>query len=266
MSIATFIRDNTDDGRNIVRFLIDVMDGNIDGCTLSHRLAAARLLTIYAQVDTPDSIADSTPESSERTSGRKVLVEMDPGLRTLIKAMTDDGQVLCMFLIDVMEGKYEGAHLRHRVTAARELLNRAFGKTSSPRMRGPTRSLSRTSRPSVPRRSTRRKKSQMTPESPRFQAAVDERLAAQTAVLDEPEPQAQPEAVDIASVHIDPEDAPLYEKRLQYFEACYDDNFDPYEAAQNPIYAESYKDCSDPECEVHGNPPPLDFDPNDFHY
>ena len=266
MTISQFIRDNTDDGRSIVRFLIDVMDGNIQGCTLSHRLTAARLLTVYAQVDAPDFNAENTPETSEKAIGRKILVEMDPGLRTLIKAMTDDGQVLCMFLIDVMEGKHEGAHLRHRVTAARELLNRAFGKTSSPRMRGPTRSLPRTSRPSAPRRSTRRKKSQMTPESVHFQAAVDERPAAQTAVIDEPEPPAQPEALDIASVYIDPEDDPLYEKRLQYFEACYDDNFDPYEAAQNPVYAESYKDCPDPECEVHGNPPPLDFDPNDFHY
>ena len=264
MSIATFIRDNTDDGRNIVRFLIDVMEGNIDGCTLSHRLTAARLLTVYVQVDSPDN----APETSDRVNGRKILVEMDPELRTLIKAMTDDGRVLCTFLIDVMEGKYEGAHPRHRVTAARELLNRGFGKTSSPRMRGPTRSLPRTSRPSAPHRTTRRKKNQMTPESARFQAAVDERPAVQIAVLDEPEPPTQPEAVDIASGYREPDWDPLDidEERLQYFEACYDDNFDPYEAAQNLVYAESYKDCSDPECEVHGNPPPLDFDPNDFHY
>ncbi len=257
MSIATYIRDNTDDGRNIVRFLIGVMNGDIEGCTLSQQLTAARLLTIYGHENAPDFIADNTPDKSEETNGRKIWLEIDEGLRTLIKARTDNGRVICMFLIDVMEGKYEGTRVGHRVSAARELLSRAFGKS-------PGKSLPRTSKPATPRRSTR--KNQMTPKNDHFQAAVDDRPAAQTAVLDKAEPQAQPEAIDIASIYIDSEDDPLYEKRLWYFEACYDDNFDPYEAAANPAYAESYKDCPDRECEVHGNPPPLDFDPNDFHY
>ena len=136
MTIATFIKDNTDDCRNIVRLLIDVMNGDIEGCTLSHRLAAARLLTVYGsesavagQDDAPDFIADNTPDASETESGRKIWLEIDPGLRTLIKARTDDGRVICMFLIDVMEGRVEGIHVGHRVSAAKELLNRAFGKS-----------------------------------------------------------------------------------------------------------------------------------------
>ena len=257
MSIAKIIKENTDDGQNIVRFLIDVMNDDIDGCKLSQRLAAARLLTIYGHDDAPDFIADNTPDKDETKDGRRIWLEIDEGLRTLIKARTDDGRVICMFLIDVMEGKYEGSHVGHRVSAARELLSRAFGKS-------PTRSLPRKSRPPTPRRASR--KNQMTSEKARFQATVDEQLAAQTAVLDKPETQTEPQAIDIASIYIDPEDDPLYEKRIQYFEACYDGNFDPYEAAENPVYAESYKDCPDPECEVHGNPPPLDFDPNDYHY
>ena len=163
MSIATFIRDNTDDGRNIVRFLIDVMDGDIQGCTLSHRLAAARLLTIYGHDDAPDFIADNTPDRDETKNGRRILLEIDEGLRTLIKTRTDDGRVICMFLIDVMEGKCEGAHVGHRVSAARELLNRAFGKTSFPRKREPGRPLPKSKSPTTPRRSTR--KNQMTSET-----------------------------------------------------------------------------------------------------
>ena len=182
MSIATFIRDNTDDGHDIVRFLIDVMNDDIEGCTLSQRLAAARLLTIYGQDDADDFIAENTPDTDETKNGRRIWIEIDEGLRTLIRARTDDGRVICMFLIDVMEGKYEGTYIGHRVSAARELLSRAFGKPSSPRMRGPARSLPRASRPVAPRRSTP-KKNQMTPEKARFQAAVDERLATQTAVL-----------------------------------------------------------------------------------
>ena len=260
MSIARIIRDNTDDGRSIVRFLIDVMDDNIDDVTLSHRLAAARLLTVYGQADADDFLADNTPDTDETKSGRRIWLEIDEGLRTLIKARTDDGRVICMFLIDVMEGKYEGSHVGHRVSAARELLSRAYGKS-------PTRSLPRKSRPATPRRSSR-KKNQMTPEQARFQASVDEQLAAQEAAVAKPEPQAEPEALDPTKVYREPNWDPLDidEKRLQYYEACYDDNFDPYEAAMNPVYAESYKDCPDAECEVHGNPPPLDFDPNDYHY
>ena len=259
MSIARIIRDNTDDGRNIVRFLIDVMDDNIDDATLSHRLTAARLLTVYGQAGADDFIDDNTPEKDDTNNGRRIWLEIDEGLRTLINARTDNGRVICMFLIDVMEGKYGGAHVGHRVSAARELLSRAYGKS-------PTRSLPRKSRPAAPRRASR--KNQMTPEKARFQAAVDEQLAAQTAVLDKPEPPAQPEVNDVEIVYRDPDYDPLDidEKRLQYYEACYDDNFDPYEAAMNPVYAESYKDCPDAECEVHGNPPPLDFDPNDHHY
>ena len=117
MSIATFIRDNTDDGRNIVRFLITVMNGDIEGCTLSHQLAAARLLTIYGQDDADDFIADNTPDKPEE-SGRKIWLEIDEGLRNLIKARTDNGRVICMFLIDVMEGRYEGTQVGHRVSAA----------------------------------------------------------------------------------------------------------------------------------------------------
>ena len=176
MSIATFIKDNTDDGRNIVRFLIDVMNGDIHGCTLSHRLAAARLLTVYGQDDAPDFIADNTPDRAESESGRRIWLEIDPGLRTLIKARTDDGRVICMFLIDVMEGRIEGIHVGHRVSAARELLNRAFGKS-------PGRSLSKSKRSTTPRQSTKgtRRKVASTPEAAAFEARVAERIAASKA-------------------------------------------------------------------------------------
>ncbi|MCE2458329.1 MAG: hypothetical protein J4G14_11025, partial [Dehalococcoidia bacterium] len=97
MSIARIIKDNTDDGRNIVRFLIDVMDDSIDGATLSHRLAAARLLTVYGQADADDFIDDNTPEKDDTNNGRKIWLEIDEGLRTLINARTDNGRVICMF-------------------------------------------------------------------------------------------------------------------------------------------------------------------------
>ena len=248
MTIATFIKDNTDDGRNIVRFLIDVMNGDIEGCTLSHRLTAARLLTVYGQDDAPDFIAANTPDKPETESGRKIWLEIDPGLRTLIKARTDDGRVICMFLIDVMEGRIEGIHVGHRVSAARELLNRAFGKS-------PDKSLPRASRPAAPRRANR--KNQISPESARFQAAVDERVAAPTAVLDEPEPEPDPESDDDFEARV-----------YRAASRCIDPNFDPLLAATDDDYFWNYDGCDDIRCPYHGDPEDPDFysDPNDHHY
>ena len=248
MTIATFIKDNTDDCRNIVRLLIDVMNGDIEGCTLSHQLAAARLLTVYGQDDAPDFIAANTPDKPETESGRKIWLEIDPGLRTLIKARTDDGRVICMFLIDVMEGKIEGIHAGHRVMAARELLNRAFGKS-------PGKSLPKASRPAAPRRPPR--KNQITPESARFQATVNETLTAPTAVLDEPEQQPEPESDD------------EFEARVyRAASRCIDPNFDPMLAATNDDYFWNYDGCDDIRCPYHGDPEDPDFylDPNDHHY
>ena len=135
MSLSQFIRDNTSDGRNIALVLIDVMEGRLDGTRISHRLTAARLLTIYGYDDAPDFISDNTPDTPETESGKKIWFEIDPGLRTLIKARTDDGRVICMFLIDVMGGRIEGVHVGHRVNAAKELLDCAFGKSRRPRLR-----------------------------------------------------------------------------------------------------------------------------------
>ena len=47
---------------------------------------------------------------------------------------------------------------------------------------------------------------------------------------------------------------------------CDAPDFDPYLAALDEDYFKSYTGCKDPECEVHGDPPEIDFDPNDFHY
>ena len=45
MSIPQFIRDDND-GRGIIKFLIDMMNGNLDSGKLCHRLTTARLLVI----------------------------------------------------------------------------------------------------------------------------------------------------------------------------------------------------------------------------
>ena len=258
MSLSQFIRDNTNDGRNIASVLIDVMEGRLDGCKISHRLTAARMLTIYGYEDADDFIADN-PASSSDVQGRRsgTWVQIDPILTTLIKIRTDDGRAMALFFIDVMEGRVEGIHVGHRVAAAKELLNRAFGKSRSRDLPKPPGSNS-------PKRQSHKTHQRVSPAQTETVAMVP---AASTAVLKEPEQQSEPETSDVAPVYIDTGD-PLYidEERLEFFEACYDPDFDPYEATWNENYAQSYTGCKDPECEVHGDPPEIEFDPNDYHY
>ena len=257
MSLSQFIRDNTNDGRNIVNLLIEVMEGSLDGCKISHRLTAARLLTIYGHDDAPDFIADNRPNTPEDERGEKVWVPIDPALTALIKIRTDDGRAMCLFLIDVMEGRVEKINVGHRVAAAKELLNRAFGKSRS-------RDLPRPPHSTAARRSTSRTHQRAA--SAQTQA-VATTPAADTAVLDEPEEQPESQA-EAGLIDGSPDswlavyDSDLYE----FMSECDDPDFDPYLAAIDEEYFKSYTGCKDPECEVHGEPVEIDFDPNDYHY
>ena len=131
MSLSQYIRDNTNDGTDIAGVLIDVMNGRIHGASVSHRLTAARLLTIYGYGDVDDFTDANTSNVSDRKWAKRVRVSIGADLTRLIKANTDDGQAVVMFLIDVMEGRIEGIHVGYRLSAAKELLNRAFGKSRS---------------------------------------------------------------------------------------------------------------------------------------
>ena len=258
MSLSQFIRDNTNDGRNIASVLIDVMEGRLDDCKISHRLTAARLLIIYGYDDADDFIGDNTPDSQESERREKAWFPIDPALTTLIKIRTDDGRAMALFLIDVMEGRVEGIHVGHRVAAAKELLSRAFGKYQS-------RPLPKPPGSTAPRRQTRKTHQRVAPAQ--TQAAVAAPTAS-AAVLDEPEQQTEPEANRDIVIDIDNDpylsvfDSPLYD----FMNECEDPDFDPYVAALDEEYFKSFTGCRDPECEVHDEPPEIDFDPNDYHY
>ena len=158
MSLSQYIRENTNDGTDIASILIDVLNGRFDGTKVGHRLTAARLLTIYGHEDADDFIADNTPVTSRTDPDDKVWVIIDPDLTRLIRFKTDDGRAICLFLIEVMEGKAEGAQVGHRVSAARELLNRGFGRYQSRQLPKPPGSTE-------PRRSTH-KTHQRVPSTP----------------------------------------------------------------------------------------------------
>ena len=263
MSLSKFIRDNTTDGTEIASVLIDVMNGRIDGSKVGHRLTAARLLIIYGsqsavagQEDADAFIADNTPITSETDPDDRVWVIIDPALTRLIRFKTDDGRAMCLFLIEVMQGKVEGINVGHRVSAARELLNRGFGKYQS-------RPLPKPPGSTAPRRTTHKTHQRVTSTQTQDVTPVP---AASSVVVDEPEPQPELSVRGVEPIYIDGDAFYLDSELVMTYEGCEDPNFDPYRAVHDEEYAQSYAGCKDPKCEVHGEPDEFEFDPKDFHY
>ena len=133
------IQAKTDNGDTVIDFLIEVMQDQLDGFKPCHRLDAARLLTNYgcgckpadAQLDqATDFINNNPPEPSRprADSNSSRDSRFDLALARTIQKSTDDGASVCRFLINVMEGHLKSFAPHHRISAARELLSRGFGK------------------------------------------------------------------------------------------------------------------------------------------
>ena len=133
------IQAKTDNGDTVIDFLIEVMQDQLDGFKLYHRLDAARLLTNYgcgckpadAQIgQATDFIINNPPEPSRprADSNSSRDSKFDLALARTIQKSTDDGASVCRFLINVMEGHLKSFAPHHRISAARELLSRGFGK------------------------------------------------------------------------------------------------------------------------------------------
>ena len=133
MTLSQIIKLRTNSGRTIVDFLVDVMQDRFKDFRICHRLQAARLLTTYGNEDAPDFIADSPPDTqpTRNKSRRPRRTKFDTELARLIREDTDDGRSIARFLVNVMEGELMTFRPHHRMAAARELLNRGFGKSAS---------------------------------------------------------------------------------------------------------------------------------------
>ena len=70
-ALADIVREETQDGRLIVRFLVSTMQGNLEGAKPSHRLGAARQL-ISLGFDAAQSFVDSSTRPSGPRSGFSV--------------------------------------------------------------------------------------------------------------------------------------------------------------------------------------------------
>ena len=265
MTLSEFIMDNTNDGRDIVRVLVDVMNGFIRGVKVSHQLTAARLLTIYGYQDARDFIDENVLHASDE---RREWVISDPELSRLIRARTNDGGDVCLFLIDVMYGKVEGIRIGHRVSAAKELLDRAFGRSQGLPMPNPPRET-------APRGTIRNTDRQVesSPESGPGSETVEGHEPVHPELVEGPEPvegQSVPPTQTVThSEPAQPETNPNFDPDIyRAASKCIDPNFDPMRYATDDDYFWSYDGCDDIRCPYHGDPEDPDFyeDPNDHHY
>ena len=142
MSLAQLVQSNTKDGHTIIDFLINVMHGRLNHFKPCHRLSAARMLIIYGHQDADDFISDNSPaDPFTRPATRRSLriAGVNPELARLVKSQTDGGRSIIDFIVAVMEGRVKEARPHHRMAAARDLLERGFGKLPHRRLPTPPR-------------------------------------------------------------------------------------------------------------------------------
>ena len=285
MTLPQYIRENTNDGHNIARVLIDVMEGRLDGARISHRLTAARLLTIYGHKDAADFIADNTPDVPDEEWAERVRVTIDPAISSYIKQRTDGGREICLFLIEVVQGKVEGiqvsdtAYGQRKSSSTARMVRAKAGPCQSPQDRrhpgarpagraGSVRRLPRLppSRPGSPNawppagppRTTIRRLPSRSPHTSRsrrhmrpfvLSLSKDARfhLPSQKRHNPKPAPTSTPKVYRAASKCIDPK-------------------FDPMLEASNEDYFLNYDGCENISCPYHGDPNDPDFNPNAHHY
>ena len=130
--IADIIREETDHGRTVVKFLISAMQDELDDFKPCHRLDAARQLIKFgfdpAQsfLDTYMSIQGPTPTHTRASTPAEPAHELHPDLARIVAEETQDGRTTVRFLVQVMQGELDGFKPHHRINSAKELLRLGF--------------------------------------------------------------------------------------------------------------------------------------------
>ena len=131
-SLAEIVREMTDDGRLIVEFLFDMVQGKMEGATYWHRLEAARQLgklgVNLPQAVTKAAASPDKPRKQPAASTRTTPAGKINELAEFVKLETDNGREALSFLVDVMRDRVADAKLCHRISAAKELLRYCTGK------------------------------------------------------------------------------------------------------------------------------------------
>ena len=138
-ALADIIAQETGDGRLIVRFLVSAMDGELPDFQPCHRIDAARLL-VKLGFDRAQPVIDraraarharkresrSQPRTQQQSESQSAAQQVRSELARIVREETDDGCIAIRFLVNVMQGELPDFKPCHRLSAARELLQRGF--------------------------------------------------------------------------------------------------------------------------------------------
>ena len=136
--LAKIVAEETGDGRRIVRFLVQVAEGDLtdEGFKPCHRMDSAKELVKIGLTEFSDYIhANSTPPKhrARRTSRpdsdlSPEISEAREQLAEYARELTQDGRTVIRMYTEVMDGlrNDEGFKPHHRIAAARELIKRGF--------------------------------------------------------------------------------------------------------------------------------------------
>ena len=139
--LAKIVAEETGDGRRIVKFLVQVAEGELDseGFQPCHRMDSARELVKIGLTEFEDYIqANSKPRKprARRTSSpdsdiSPEIAQAREQLAEYARELTQDGRTVIKMYAEVMEGERndEGFKPHHRIAAARELIKRGFDET-----------------------------------------------------------------------------------------------------------------------------------------
>ena len=149
-SLADIIAQETEDGRLIVQFLVSAMEGDLPDFQPCHRIDAARLLVKlgYDQAELArleraidrarnaqrarqrDSRSQPQPQAQSQrqaeSESHSATNSVRAQLAQIVREETGDGYITVQFLIDAMQGEFPDFKPCHRLSAAKELLQRGF--------------------------------------------------------------------------------------------------------------------------------------------
>ena len=141
--LARIVAEETDDGRRVVRFLVQVAEGELQdddfkGC---HRMDAAKELVKIGLTEFSDYIhANSAPRKPRAASAARPDTDLSPETReareqlaAYARELTQDGRTVIKLYAEIMDGlkNDEGFKPHHRIAAARELIKRGFDHDSA---------------------------------------------------------------------------------------------------------------------------------------
>ena len=134
--LAKIVAEETDDGRTVVRFFVQVADGELDheGFKPNHRMDAAKELVKVGLTEFEDyiranhAVALRRAPRARRETPDPEMEQARQELAQYARELTDGGRTVIRLYADVMNGLLddEGFKPHHRIAAARELLKRGF--------------------------------------------------------------------------------------------------------------------------------------------